>query len=136
MITKRFTTSSLTISRSSRKSLLYSLQDVISDKFNRLIYNYLIRSKGWKLWSFDWNQRFYNHKKSIKNKSYRNDITFSSYLWDLTGKHNDFPTLTWSVIKSVSGYSNISKQFPLCLTEKVLIATYEKIKNCQTRDWN
>ena len=32
-----------TIFRSSGKSLLYSLQDVISDKFNRLIYNYLIR---------------------------------------------------------------------------------------------
>ena len=42
-ITERFTTISITISRSSGKSLLYSLQDVISDKFNRLIYNYLIR---------------------------------------------------------------------------------------------
>ena len=35
----------------------------------------------------DWKQRFYNHKKSIKNKSYRNDTTLSSYLWDLREKH-------------------------------------------------
>ena len=42
-ITIKFTTISFTISRSSGKLLLYSLQDVISDKFSRLIYNYLIR---------------------------------------------------------------------------------------------
>ena len=41
-ITKRFTAISFTISRSSGKSLLYCLQDIISDKFNRSIYNYLI----------------------------------------------------------------------------------------------
>ena len=29
----------------------------------------------------DWKQRFYNHKKLIQSKSYRNDITLSSYLW-------------------------------------------------------
>ena len=73
----------------------------------------------------DWKQRFYNHKKSTKSKSYRNDTTLSSYLWDLREKHNVFPTLTWSVVKSVPGYSNISKRCLLCLTEKVLIATYE-----------
>ena len=55
----------------------------------------------------DWKQRFYNHKKSIKNKSYKNDTTISSYLWDFKEKHKVFPTLTWSVVKSVPGYSNI-----------------------------
>ena len=73
----------------------------------------------------DWKQRFYNHKNSIKSESYRNDTTLSSYLWGLRGKHNVFPTLTWSVVKSVPGYSNISKRYLLCLTEKVLTATYE-----------
>ena len=42
-MTIRFTTISFTIFRSLGKLLLYSLQDVISDKFNGLIYNYLIR---------------------------------------------------------------------------------------------
>ena len=37
---------------------------------------------------------------------------------------NVFPTLTWSV----PGYSNISKRCLLCLSEKVLIATYENPK--------
>ena len=55
-------------------------------------------------------QRFYNHKKSIKNKNYRNDTTLSSYLWNLREKHNVFPMLTWSAVKSVRGYSNISKR--------------------------
>ena len=73
----------------------------------------------------DWKQRFYNHKKSIKNKSYRNDTALSSYLWDLREKHNVFRTLTWSVLKSVPGYSNVSKGCLLCLAEKVLIDTYE-----------
>ena len=40
----------------------------------------------------DWKLRFYNHKKSNKNKSYRNDTTLSSYMWDLGEKHNVFPT--------------------------------------------
>ena len=73
----------------------------------------------------DWNQRFYNHKKLIKSKSYSNDTNLSSYLWDLREKHDVFPTLTWSAVKSVHGYSNISKRCLLCLTEKVLIAIYE-----------
>ena len=73
----------------------------------------------------DWKQRFYNHKKSIKNKSYRNDTTLSNYLWE---RNNIFPMLTWSVDKSVPGYSNILKRCLLCLTEKVLIATYENPK--------
>ena len=73
----------------------------------------------------DWKQRFYNHKKSIKNKNYRNDTTLSSYLRDLREKYNVFPTLTWSVVKLVPGYSYIFKRCLLCLTEKVSIATYE-----------
>ena len=57
-----------------------------------------------------WKQRFYNHKKLIKSQSYRNDTTLSSCLWDLREKQNVFPMLTWYVIKSVPGYSNISKR--------------------------
>ena len=34
-------------------------------------------------------------------------------------RNNVFPTLTWSVIKSVTGYSNISKRCLLCLAEKL-----------------
>ena len=66
----------------------------------------------------DWKQRFYKHKKSIMNKSYRNNTILSSYLWDLREKHV-FPTLTWSVVKSVPRHSNISKRCLLCLTESV-----------------
>ena len=40
-------------------------------------------------------------------------------------RNSVFPTLTSSVLKSVPGYSNISKRCLLRLTEKVLIITYE-----------
>ena len=80
----------------------------------------------------DWNQRFYNHKKLIKSKSYSNDTNLSSYLWDLREKHDVFPTLTWSAVKSVHGYSNISKRCLLCLNEKVLIAIYDLWKPWRT----
>ena len=77
----------------------------------------------------DWKERFYNHKKSIKNKSYRNDTTLSSYLWDLREIHSLFPTLTWSIVKSMLGYFNISKICLLCLAEKVLTANPEELLN-------
>ena len=42
--------------------------------------------------------------------------------------HKVFPTLTWSVGKSVPGYSNIFKICLLCLIEKVLIVvSMEKV---------
>ena len=94
--------------------IIYSYNKVI--KVYTLLIVYLGVAEG------DWKQRFYNHKKSIKNKSYRNDTTLSSYLWDLREIHNLFPTLTWSIVKSMLGYSNISKICLLCLAEKVLTA--------------
>ena len=73
----------------------------------------------------DWKQRFYNHKKSFKNKSYKNDTALSSFFMGTKRKHNEVPTLTWSIAKHIPGYSNVSKRCLLCLNEKLLITTYE-----------
>ena len=49
-----------------------------------------------------------------------NPIQFLSFqaICGTLEKNNIFSTLTWSVVKSVPGYSNISKKCLLCLTEK------------------
>ena len=39
-------------------------------------------------------------------------------------EHNETPTLLWEILRSVPAYSNITKRCPLCLHEKLLIATY------------
>ena len=72
----------------------------------------------------NWEQRFYNHRQSFKDKRHKNDTTLSSYLWDLKENHNQIPKLTWSIVRFAPGYSNISKRCLLCLHEKLLIINY------------
>ena len=74
----------------------------------------------------DFKKRFYNHKKSFKNKSYMNETTLSKYVWDLKLKHKVTPKLKWSILKTVPSYSNITKRCKLCLQEKFEILTYPK----------
>ena len=76
----------------------------------------------------DFKQRFYNHKKSFKNKSYANDTTLSKYIWEMKQKHNITPTLKWYIVKSVPSYSNVSKKCLLCLHEKFEILNYPNQK--------
>ena len=72
----------------------------------------------------EWKQRYYNHKRSFRNARHKNDTALSSYLWELKKKTSEIPKLTWSILKIVPGYSNISKRCLLCLHEKLYIATY------------
>ena len=39
----------------------------------------------------EFKQRFYNHKKSFKNKRYSNETTLSKYIWDIKEKYNEIP---------------------------------------------
>ena len=39
-------------------------------------------------------------------------------------KYNEMSSLKWSIVKSISGYSNISKRCLLCLHEKYEIINY------------
>ena len=72
----------------------------------------------------EWKKRFYNHRQSFNNKKYSGSTTLSSYVWDIKNKDNETPTLKWSILKCVPGYSNVSKKCLLCLHEKLLIITY------------
>ena len=72
----------------------------------------------------DWRQRYYNHTMSFKNQKRKNETALSTFLWELKKSVKETPKLTWSVLKVVSAYSNISKPCLLCLNEKLLIAIY------------
>ena len=55
----------------------------------------------------EFKKKFYNHKSSFKNRGYASDTSLSKYIWEIKDKHNEIPTLKWSVIKTVTAYSNI-----------------------------
>ena len=61
---------------------------------------------------------------SFKNQKHQNDTALSTFLWELQKSTKENLKLTWSVLKVVPGHSNISKLCLLCLTEKLLVATY------------
>ena len=73
----------------------------------------------------EFKKRFYNHKKSFKNRGYASDTSLSKYIWEMKDKHNETPTLKWSIVKSIPVYSNISKKCALCLQENFEIINYE-----------
>ena len=51
-------------------------------------------------------------------------------------KTSEIPNLTWSILKIVPGYSNISKRCLLCLHRKLYIATNDDQGSYETSDWN
>ena len=69
-------------------------------------------------------QRYYSDKKTIRNHKYANETSLSKYICKMKDKHNVCPNLFWCIVKSVPGYSNISKRCMLCLHEKYEILKY------------
>ena len=58
----------------------------------------------------DFKKRYYNHRKSFKNRLYECDTTLSKYIWEMR----------------VPSYSNITKRCRLCLQEKSEIIKYPR----------
>ena len=71
----------------------------------------------------EFKERYFNHNKSFRHRSYANETTLSKYVWEIKDKCNEMPSLKWSVVKSVPRYSNISKCL-LCLHERFEIVNY------------
>ena len=69
-------------------------------------------------------KRYANHKASFKNKNY-SKTSLSAYVWEMKEKEKITPKLTWSILKTVPSYTNISKKCPLCLQEKLEIILYK-----------
>ena len=72
----------------------------------------------------DFKQRFFNHRMSSNNEDHSTDTTLSKYVWEVKRKLKILPSPEWSIIKSVSAYSNISNECLLCLQEKFEVFSY------------
>ena len=73
----------------------------------------------------DFKKRHSNHTKSFRHKRYSKETTLTKYFWENKKKYNEMPALEWSIVKSVSSYSNISKKCLLCLHEKLEKVNFE-----------
>ena len=51
-----------------------------------------------------------NHKTSFKNRVKANDTTLSKCVSELKDKYKETLSLKWSIVKSVPGYSNVTKK--------------------------
>ena len=70
-----------------------------------------------------WKKRYYNHEKSFNHKRYWHETTLSSYVQYLKERLDVTPNLKWSVVACATTYSNISKKWLMCLSEKLVIIT-------------
>lgn len=73
----------------------------------------------------EWKKRHSGHKTSFKHKKHAKSTALSIYFWNIKEKEKVDPILTWSILKSVPAYSNITKRCPLCLQEKLEIISYK-----------
>ena len=46
----------------------------------------------------DFQQRYYNHKKSFRNRKYPTETSLSKHIWEMTDKHNISPNLIWCIV--------------------------------------
>ena len=76
----------------------------------------------------DFKRRYHNHMKSFCDKRYTNDTSLSKYIWEIKEKHQESPSLKWSIVKRVPAYSNITKKCLLCLHKKLEIVNYRYSK--------
>ena len=73
----------------------------------------------------DFSKIYNNHTNSFRHKRYSRDITVSKYILEIKKEYNEMRTLKWSIVKSVSSYSTISKKCLLYLHEKLEIVNFE-----------
>ena len=74
----------------------------------------------------DFKKRYYNHKKSFKNRLYECDTTLSKYIREIRDKYTEEITLKCSIVKRVPSYSNIMKRCMLCFQEKFKIIKFPR----------
>ena len=82
----------------------------------------------------DFKKRYYNHRKSFKNRLYECDTTLSKYIWEIRDKYAEEPTLKWSIVKRVPSYSNIMKRCMLYFQESLKLSSTPDQMNYLTND--
>ena len=69
--------------------------------------------------------RYGNHNKSFNNERYKTDTELSKEVWAVKDK-NGTPKISWSIFGRFPPYNPESKQWYLCLNEKVEIAMHKE----------
>ena len=70
--------------------------------------------------SHDFKERYYRHRTSFNNPTYRTDTTLSKCVWKLKEDNRQF-TIKWRIIDRGAAYRPSSKRCNLCLKEKYWI---------------
>ena len=65
---------------------------------------------------------FRNHQVSFNNEKRKNDTELSKHIWQLKSKQQHF-TIKWKILAKAKPYSNLTKRWNLCRTEKHFIIT-------------
>ena len=63
-------------------------------------------------------KHFHGHQLSIKDRKYAESTELSKHLWKLKDKGQQY-NIKWTIEKKGTPYSNRSKRWKLCLTEKL-----------------
>ena len=77
----------------------------------------------------DFKKRYDSITKSFRNERYTNNKSIQEYIWEIKEKHQENPSLKWSIVKRAPAYFNITKKCLLCLHEKL-----EKENNYKAKD--
>ena len=56
--------------------------------------------------SLNWKFRYYNHLKSFRNPTFRNQTALSEYYWDLI-EQGLTPVINWKIIKRSSSSNSL-----------------------------
>jgi len=65
--------------------------------------------------------RYYNHIKSIKNRTYEKETELSKYIWTMKDQGTDYK-IKWDIKAKCLPYQCGSRRCDLCTTEKMTIA--------------
>ena len=68
----------------------------------------------------DFQTRYRNHLKSLRNEKYKHETELSKHLWNLEREHQQF-SITWAIVKQIPASRNGKLNCILCLEEKPMI---------------
>jgi len=77
--------------------------------------------------------RLYNHKSTFNNKTKKNHIELSKYIWELKDKKTNF-NITWKIMKKTNSYNRVTKRCNLCLWEKYFIVYQPSTSSLNNRN--
>ena len=76
--------------------------------------------------------RYAKHRKSFKNRNYKADTELPNDIWKLK-EQNKNADISWEILGIHQSHNTSTKQFILCLNEKLAIALHKEDNNVDKR---